>query len=183
MQHGTRALQPIKEPWQRSTRTLHHLRKTLQHAERAFHPARRPSPLQPEPSQSHQPPLRMKTRATLRVPRPSWATCLFRKRRESGCQSQKAQKHPHAWPPLAARDRPHHGQRPSNIYPEGGAEPDGVFEWRVSVVECGGRDARRKPLHRRHRCRAREEWSEAGEGRPAHDSGVAPRLATRTPRR
>jgi hypothetical protein len=53
---------------------------------------------------------------------------------------------------------------------------------RVSVVECGGRDAR-ATLHRRHRCRAREERSEAGEPRPARDSGVAPSLATRTPRR
>ena len=39
------------------------------------------------------------------------------------------------------------------------------------------------PLHRRHRCRAQEERSEAGEPRPARDGGVAPRLATRTPRR
>ena len=69
MQHGTRALQPSKEPWQRSTRALHHLRKTLQHAEQAFHPARRPFPLQPEPPQSHQPPLRIKNRG--HPPRPT----------------------------------------------------------------------------------------------------------------
>ena len=48
---------------------------------------------------------------------------------------------------------------------------------RASVVECRGRGARRS-LPGRHRCRTREERTEADEGPQANDSGVAPRLAT-----
>jgi hypothetical protein len=48
---------------------------------------------------------------------------------------------------------------------------------RGSVVECGGRDARRKALHRRHRFRAPEEDADVQERGQAIKSGVALTLA------
>ena len=48
---------------------------------------------------------------------------------------------------------------------------------RGSVMECGGRDARRKALHRRHRFRAHEEDAEVLKCVQAFQSGVALTLA------